>query len=253
MNPPTPIVLCAFGTTASDARGVFDIFEQSVRSRFAGHDVRWAITSSLVRRALTQQGVAAKSPLEALAGLRQAGFSNVAVQPLLVTAGQEFEQLDAIEIPDLRIVVGRPLLDAPADYDLVLDALASEVRADVPNVFIIHGNENRPEANKVNFEFSMRMRSRFANAVLASLEGEPGVQPLDTIRLATARAGGVHFIPLLFTFGQHMQKDVLGDAPSSWKNRMNAQNVTSSPPLAENAKIIEIYLDHLEAALAKPG
>lgn len=251
MNPLPPIVLCAFGTTAPEARVAYDTFENATRLRFPEHDVRWAFTSSIVRRSLLQQGIAAYSPLETLATLRNPECPKVALQPLLVTPGQEFEQLHAISIPDLSILVGRPLLDTPNDFERVLDALSSDVRDDRPNVFIIHGNDSRPEFNKVNLELFPRIRRRFPNAVLASLEGEPGVQPLDTIRLAVARAGGVHLIPLLFTFGQHMQRDVLGDSPDSWKNRLGAQSITSSGSLAENPGILDIYLDHLADAIAR--
>lgn len=244
-----PILLCAFGSTSAEARATYGRIEAAVRARFPDHEIHWAYTSSIVRRALLEEGVPASGPLEALASFKAAGAAAAAVQPLVVSPGQEYEQLLALQIPNLRLVFGRALLESPQDRKRVLDALAEQVRPGVPNVFVAHGNRNKFEYNLAHLEFAQLVRRSFPDAVLASLEGEPGLQPLDSIRLAVARTKTVHFIPLLLVAGEHVQKDLLGDQPSSWKNRVGVPNPTCSPPLGEIPKVVDVFLDHVAEAL----
>jgi sirohydrochlorin cobaltochelatase len=239
------VLLAAFGTTIPEARESYSLLEEEVRRRLPQADIRWAFTSTVVRRRLAEGGETIDSPAEALAHLKGEGFRQVVVQSVHVTPGQEFLRLSGETLDGLAISFGRPLLDQPSDYDRVLDILADQVDPAVPTLFVGHGNDNDPLFNEANHRMDRLVRQRFPGAVLASLEGSPGPAVLEEIRPIARAAGRVHFIPLLFVAGDHVVNDLLGDEPTSWKNALGVPHVSCGPPLGKIPAIREIYVDHL--------
>ena len=243
------IILAAFGTTIRQARNVYDNFESLVREQWPVHDVRWTFTSTTVRRALAEEGKIVLDPPSTLEQIRREGFRSAVIQSLHVTPGEEFSRLSSISAEGLHTIFGRPLFDKEKDEERVFDAVASEVKPDVPTVFVAHGNTHRREFDGVYQRLVNHAHDRFPESVLASLEGVPGPEPLDRIKARVTETKRVHFVPLLFVAGDHVLNDVMGDEPESWKNLLGAKEATCSPPLGERQAVLEIYLEHLAIAI----
>jgi sirohydrochlorin cobaltochelatase len=251
LKKPLTILLAAFGTTIPRARESYALLEEGVRRRFPDADVRWAFTSSIVRERLAEGGEVVESPQEAIRRCLREGIPSLVVQSIHVTPGQEFGRLTSIDGGPLKLCFGRPLLDQPEDYRRLLEALADQVLPDRVTIFVGHGNDNDIAFNEANHRMDELVRQRFPNAILASLEGSPGPAAIEGILPRAKAIGKVHFVPLLFVAGDHVVHDLLGDEPTSWKNRMAGANVTCGPPLGAIDAVREIYLDHLSDAVSK--
>ena len=120
------IVLCAsFGSSAPEARRDIEAVEAALRAAAPGCGYVRAYTSPTVRRILAGRGEAVPSLPEALS--RLAG-SAVAVQPTLLLRGREYDALRAQALARAgafpRLLLGRPLLDAPEDVSALARAVA---------------------------------------------------------------------------------------------------------------------------------
>jgi sirohydrochlorin cobaltochelatase len=81
-------------------------------------------------------------------------------------------------------------------------------------------------------------------------------QPSGEAALKAVQASGaasVVFSPLLLVAGEHINKDIMGDGPESWKSRVAAGRPIevrgSRRGLGYQDEVVEIYLDHLAEAL----
>ena len=63
------------------------------------------------------------------------------------------------------------------------------------------------------------------------------------------KAGAVHFVPLMLVAGDHIENDVLGDEPDSWKSLIGVPEASCSQPLGYNAGIRDIFFRHLDTAM----
>jgi cobalamin biosynthesis Co2+ chelatase CbiK len=74
----------------------------------------------------------------------------------------------------------------------------------------------------------------------------------DEVLAAVKRGGAssVRLVPFLLVAGEHVNTDILGDGPESWKSRLLAQGTSRvegwRQGLGYNDDIINIYLDHLQ-------
>jgi len=241
-------VLAAFGTTVPSARHVYDRFESIVRQRFPNNSVRWTFTSQIVRDRLAEEGLSVFDPAETLATIANEGHTSVVVQSLHITPGEEFERLASLSHEGLAVQFGKPLMhDVPA-IDRLLGLLRDEMRAETPTVLVAHGN-GRAEFDGWYAKLIDRAKAILPRAVLASLEGFPGLSPRTEIQSRVAERGEVHFVPLLLVAGDHVLNDIMGEDSESWKNQLGALRATCAPPLGERGKVLEIFLEHLVEAV----
>ena len=244
------IVLVAFGTTSDRGREVFDVIEQAARNRYPEHDIFWAFTSQTVVNRLRQRGVVVHNLPEALALLQAEGYQQAVLQSLMIVPGQKDAEIAEVPTGALQVVYGQPLMASPADIRDTVEAVRSDVAADRPTVFVTHGNEKYPQYNRALLDFAAAVEGRFTDAFTCSVEGEPGLTQLETARQQAQKANAVHFVPLMLVAGDHIENDVLGDEPDSWKNLVGAPAVSCALPLGYNPAILEIFFRHLDAAKA---
>ncbi len=248
-NPPVPILLVAFGTALDAGRQEYDLVAEVVRRRFPGHPVSWAFTSQLVLKRLAERGEAGASPDAALAALREAGYQQVVVQSFHIVPGEQHAALDGIDTAGLDVSIGAPLLASEADIQAVADMLAADAPPGVPTVVVAHGNNSYPEFNEPNLALDRELRKHRPDLVLASLEGTPGVAPLETLAPRAKAVGKAHFLPLLLVAGGHVQRDVMGDTPAAWRHRIGVPQATCGPPVARHPGLLSIFLQHLAAVV----
>jgi sirohydrochlorin cobaltochelatase len=251
------IVLVAFGTT-TEAFDTYNHFEEKVKARFPGYEIRWAFTSHKVRHKVAQEKGKKLNDLgTTLRELKAAGYSRVAIQSLHIVPGAEWEKKIvqvSREIPDLKIALGKPLLTSPKDQERVLQAIAQTFPKDAKDTVVVlmaHGSP-LPEGEKTYFAFDRLLRTHYRNVFLGTVEEKPSKEEaFEAVKKANPNT--VVLMPFMFVAGEHVAKDMLGDDPESWKSELLKQKayriVGVKKGLGYQDGIIDIYLDHLAQAL----
>jgi sirohydrochlorin cobaltochelatase len=245
------IVLVAFGTSNPEARKVFDHIDAAARRRYPKHDIHWAFTSDFILKKLKRQGIEVKSLHEVVDDLKHAGHTSAVFQSLHVAPGQEHEEIRKVDTSGLRIAIGSALLTDDDDIEAVIAALAGEIKKDAANVVVCHGNRRHPEFNRQLVALAETIEARYGNVVVCSINGQPGTDKLAKARREAAHSGSVHFIPMMVVAGVHVAEDVLGDNDDSWRNVVGAAKTTCAKPLGYRNKVLAVYFQHLDEALAE--
>ncbi|PIU52629.1 MAG: hypothetical protein COS90_10445 [Deltaproteobacteria bacterium CG07_land_8_20_14_0_80_60_11] len=253
------IVLAAFGTTTA-AFDTYNHFEQKVKERFPGYEIRWAFTSHKVRHKLAQEkGQQLNDLPTTLRDLKAAGFNRVAVQSLHLVPGEEWDKKvvqASRAIPGLKVALGKPLLSSKQDQEQVLNALAQTFPKDLTAtavVLVAHGSPS-PEGTATYLAFSRLLRARYPrqNVFLGTVEGKP-TREETLMAVQQSQATAVVLMPFLFVAGEHVANDILGDNPESWKSGLLKQKAYRlegiTKGLGYQDGIVNIYLDHLDRAL----
>jgi sirohydrochlorin cobaltochelatase len=241
------IVLTAFGTSVAEARKVFDFIDQQARLRYPEYDLHWALTSQFIIDKLKKQGIVTYNVNEIISQLREQGQKQVVFQSLHVAPGQEYRSVLAADTSGLEVVYGTALLTSDADIDRVVVALSEHINPVQPTIVVAHGNDRYPQFNQRIEAFAQKIEAVYPQLVVASVEGSPGVAPLQKVKEKQPQQ--VNFVPLMIVAGDHIINDVLGDEPDSWKNIIAAPQTDLSPSLGWNKEILNIYFDHLDQAL----
>lgn len=251
------IVLAAFGTTTA-AFDTYNHFEEKVKARFPGYEIRWAFTSHKVRHKVgKEQGKKLNDLGTTLRELKAAGYKQVVIQSLHIVPGEEWEKKIvevSREIPGLKVALGKPLLSSPKDQERVLQTIAQTFPKDSKDTVVVlmaHGSPS-PEATKTYFAFDRLLRAHYQNVFLGTVEGKPTKEEaFEAVK--KANPGTVVLMPFMFVAGEHVAKDMLGADSESWKSELlkqkpyHIEGVTKG--LGYQDGIINIYLDHLAQAL----
>lgn len=243
------IVLVAFGTSVAQAQTVFDFIDQQARLRYADYDLRWAFTSQFIINKLKKQGQITYNVDEVIEQLRNEGHSQVVFQSLHVVPGQEYRSVVEADTSGLTVSFGDALLSSDDDMDAVIEALKPSIDITQPTVVVAHGNDRHPQFNVQLEAFAAKIEAHYPQLVVASVEGTPGIAPLDKIKALEPAC--VNFVPLMIVAGDHIMNDVLGEEVDSWQHIIAAPQHTSSPSLGWNKQILNIYFDHLDRAIAE--
>lgn len=252
----TAILLVAYGTSSPQGRGSLRQFDAWVRERFPGISVRWALSSELLRTRLTRARQKNDSVLKALRRLRLENFTHVAVQPLQIIPGSEHTDVradadEAGRLDGLHVSIGRPLLagdeDIRAAARAVLAHLPQERRPDEDVVLMGHGS--RKQAVTAYAALAGAVQALDARVHVGTMSGALELEALLP-RLTSRR---VWLMPLLSVVGRHTLEDMAGDAPDSWRSRIEAAGHACAPVVrgtAEYRAFADIWLRHLEDAVA---
>ncbi len=247
------LALVFFGTTMEAGLKVYEHIEAFVACRYPDMQVCRAFTSRTVIRRLKDRGITVMNLGELLDSLKQQGVVQVTVMPFLIVPGQEYNKIRSVlaEETELQLVCTEPLLSSEADIDAVIDALAKEIPDNIPTVIACHGNGHYDCYNQEIQLFAQKIEALYPNVMVASIEGDlPGQAPLEKARELAEKAGSVHFIPLMLVAGDHLINDIMGDEPDSWKSLVAAETSSCSGPAGLDDRIIELYCQHLDAAIA---
>ncbi len=252
------IVLAAFGTTTS-AFATYHQIENQVKKSFPGYEVRWAFTSNMVRRIVwKKQHKKLPSLPEVLRNLKADGFTKVVVQSFLLAPGEEWEETvkQSKEVPGLTVAVGQPLLSSKADGLRTLQILGKEFPPNLQKTAVVlvgHGSPD-PEAQATYASFAKLLRAHYPHGkvFLGLVEFEkPGKEEV----LKEVKQSGVTSVvlmPFLLVAGDHVQHDILGSGPESWKSelqKMGCQVNGIRKGLGDRQAIVNIYLKHLAQAM----
>jgi len=251
------IVLAAFGTSTA-AFDTYGHFEQKVKARFPGYEIRWAFTSHKVRHKVAKEkGQQLNDLPTTLTELKAAGFTRVAIQSLHIVPGEEWDKKvvqESRKIPGLKVALGKPLLSSQQDQERVLKALARTFPQDLTATAVVlmaHGSPV-PQGEKAYLAFDRLLRSHYQNVFLGTVEGKPTKEKaFEAVKQANPAT--VILMPFMLVAGEHVAKDMLGDDPESWKSELLKQKAYRIEGITKGLGYLEgvvnIYLDHLDQAL----
>lgn len=248
---PTAILLVAFGAMSPSARAAYSAFEAEVRAVFPGHEIRWAYTATTLVARLKAKGEAAQTLDEAYAGLAADGFTDVAVCSLHLVPGEKHQEVVDAPRHGLRVAVGEPLLSSPEAIRGVAASLVQDAPVDRPVLVVAHGHahEARFNAELMALKAELaRLRSDVHQALLEGDEDEAGLEAF--IKQAQAQ-GKAHVVPFLLVAGDHVQNDILGDEPDSFRSRLSVPDFTCGEALGLKPWARKHFRDRLDAALAE--
>jgi sirohydrochlorin cobaltochelatase len=252
------LVLAAFGTTTK-AFSTYDKIGQQVKERFPSYEVRWAFTSKIVRRIVRQkQHKNLPSLPEVLQELKKAGYTRIAVQSFLLAPGKEWENLvkQSREVPGITVAVGKPLLSSKADEAKVLKVISKEFPPNLQKnavVLVGHGSPD-PKAQAAYNSFAHLLHSRYPNGNLffGMVEFEKPGKAEVVQEVKKSGVTSVKIIPFLLVAGDHVQNDILGSGPESWKSELSNAGKSVQvvrQGLGDQKAIVDIYLDRLTRTL----
>jgi len=224
--PRAGILFAAPGSSSPDAQGVFDRISKAAGLRFPGIGIRWAFTSSGVRRKLEKQGHPVDDPRQALLSMQADGFTRVAVVSLHLSDGMEYGEL--VEAVDewnrgkggLVVTLGTALLADPDSWCAALKALLAGLQgirsADDAVVLVAHGSLE-PGAGATFDRAISECRRIDPRLFLGMMLGVPSLEQI----VAQCKAEGVRkvfLLPCMVAAGFSAKNDIAGDGGASWKS-----------------------------------
>lgn len=252
MNPA--LVCVSFGTSVPAARVNIEAVEAVCRETAPGTDFCRAFTSPTIRRILQRRGEEIDSLPEVLRRLEKAGYSDVIVQPTHFLYGTEYDRMrtdtDAYRPRFEQLRLGRPLLASQDDLNAVAARMDEKYprRPDTALVLFGHGTLHFANATYPALQTVFQMRGR-SDIFVGTAEGWP---TLADIRNEVKNFREIHLVPLMLVNGDHVQHDLAGDGPDSWKSVLERDGHTvacSADGLGTDAAVLNLYRRHLEELL----
>ncbi len=261
-EPRQAILLVAFGTNMPGVEQAFAEIERKVRETYRGIEVRWAFTSKTVRLRATTSGRDLCSPETAFSKLKDEGFTHVAVLPLHIVPGEEFqglclnaERFQATSKGLAKIEIAQPLLANFDDAQSVCEILANKYSRQSEHegsIFVGHGNSRHP-SDAIYTAMNSLLMARRSRLFCGTVQGHPTPGELVP-ELKAAKVLKVRLVPLMTLAGGHARNDMAGNEHGSWKSILAENGIESEPVftgLAQNPDIIAVWLDHLDEAFSR--
>lgn len=218
------ILAVSFGTTYDAAREEsIEAIERQWEQTFPDYTVRRAFTSVIVRRRLSERGIAMQSVSEALRQFEVDGYTHIWVQPTHLIPGEEYDRLkaEALGFKDrfALLKIGEPLLVQEEDYDNVVTIMKERnpVSDDEACVFMGHGTYH--EANRVYEKIEKRLEKENGRRYfMATVEGIPSIEEILEQLAAERAVRRLRLIPFMLVAGDHALNDMSGEEAESWKS-----------------------------------
>ncbi|HBC92705.1 MAG TPA: hypothetical protein DCZ10_07310 [Pelotomaculum sp.] len=261
------ILLVTFGTSVQSAMHAYDNLENAVKEAFPGIEVRWSFTSEIIRdKIAARDGRSIDDPFTALSKLRAEGYDQIVVQSDHIFSGQEYSDLRALvnsflalqtadgSLGPKKLALGKPLLYYHEDYFDAVEALASQFPADTSsNAVVLMGHGSEHPADSAYGKLNDILRHKFKNVFLGTVEGYPTLEEIQQ-DLKDSGATKITLMPLMNIAGDHALNDLYGDEEDSWKSQLAENGYTTEgylKGLLENKAVVNIYVNHLSAAMAE--
>lgn len=260
----TAIVLAAFGSRHKNAAASLDRITERVRQAHPDVPVRLAYTSKIIRGHMEKAGEKVDSVPDALERLLDEGITHVVIQSLHLVPGMEFHDLLALANELMlrdhgftRVEVGFPLVAGERDVEEVADTVLSVAPEgkDEGDAVLFMGHGTRHDGNIYYEAMHRAFQKRDPSVHMGVMEhdAEAGID----VFIERFTADGVrkaYLLPFLFGAGWHAARDMVGDAPTSWKTRLEQAGITCVPVLkgaGEYDRLVSIWLAHLDDAMRR--
>ncbi len=222
------VVIVAFGTTTK-ARATYDFFDAQLRRElpepYRHGRIAWAFSSEIVRERANAKFKKEGKPerflslAQVLANLEDEGYRKVAVQPLVIFPGQEFEEIEravaAFRTMGMRIELGGTLMHK---WEWAFEAVAALEKEFLPpgkgvNVLVAHGTpETFPGSNAAYLGLDRYLSRKYPNVVVGTVEGLlTREQALAVVKNSPTKRA--RLIPFMYVAGDHIMNDIMGREP----------------------------------------
>lgn len=255
------ILLVAFGTSVPEAQVAFDHIEKNVKNEFKDIPVRWAYTSTIIRKKLAKQGKNLDSVEMALARMMDDGFTHVAVQSLHTIRGIEYDNLVKTvkafsHMPEgfQSIITGTPLLSSQKDMmdvvDAIIENIPSKRKKDEAVVLMGHGSHHPANAFYAALMFNLQRKD--PNIFVGTVEGAPEIDEIKDM-LEEKEIKKAWLIPFMAVAGDHAMNDMAGNEDDSWKSILTKEGITCETVMkgtAEYDNMVAVWTGHLKDVIA---
>jgi sirohydrochlorin cobaltochelatase len=258
----TAILLATFGTSVPSATAAFTNIEKLVKAAFPDTEVRWAYTSSIIRKKLAKQGTLIDAPEVALAKLMDEGYTHVVVQSLHMIPGAEFHDIyvNAKQFEQMvggfkKVMVSYPLLASDEAMEeiiplIIANMIPRERKPDEAVVLMGHGTHHPSDA--IYSAMMYKFQKVDPNIYVGTVEGHP---TFDEIKEMLVKKGvkNAYLIPLMSVAGDHALNDMSGDEDDSWKSMLAKAGIKTVPVLkgvAEFDPLVQLWIANLKKAMA---
>jgi sirohydrochlorin cobaltochelatase len=253
------ILLVAFGSSLPRAQVSFENIDKKVKAAYPGIPVRWAYTSSIIRKKLAGQGKYLDSPEVALARMQDEGFTHVAVQSLHTIGGAEYHDLrrtvGAFKIMGgfQSVILGYPLLATQEDMQRTVDAILETIPADrkASEAIVLMGHGTHHPSNAFYAAMMFQLQLKDPNIFVGTVEGYPDVGLIKEL-LLKKKIKKAYLMPFMSVAGDHAINDMASDEDDSWKSILTQAGIECVPILkgtAEYDDFVAIWVDHVAVAL----
>ena len=265
-NPDrTGILIASFGTSMPEARKAIDNLVDSAKKSFPDAEVRLAFTSNIIRRKIArEQNIEVPTPVEALAGMNDEGFTHVYVMPTHIIPGEEYDEMrnvvDAFaslkgKYGFKRIELGTPYLHSVPDCDLMARILMNRFAPYLKQrgtaiVLMGHGTPHHI-ANAMYSQLQLSLdRAAHGKFFLGTVEAAPTIE--DVIRELKRNPSIKKLVisPLMIVAGDHANNDLAGaDDDESWLNLLKKAGYRNIEPylvgLGEDPQMAKVFVDRI--------
>jgi sirohydrochlorin cobaltochelatase len=253
------ILLVVFGSSEPSARAVYAEVQKQIEAAHPGLPVSTAWTSAHLRGTVKKES--SDAPEAVLESMKAKGLKDIAVLPLLVIPGVEYNEIVAAmqafsAAPGApKTSLAQPLLTLPEDMEAVAaavrDGLAASRTRGEAIVLVGHGTHHPAVVAYPAMQYFCTAAD--ARMYIGTIEGRPTRDEALAV-LKKDKIAAACLVPLLAIAGDHAKNDIGGDEPDSWKNVFTAAGIKTrvqSAGLAQNPKVLAVWLAHLDAALAE--
>lgn len=221
-------LLCvSFGTSVPAARKAIAAVEETLREAAADRFFVRAFTSSVIRRILAERGEMVPSVNEALEGLREAGYTDVLIQPTHILYGNEYEKI-VLEVQFCAawfssLHIGKPLVADTGDLRKLAEIVSKACPAHEGEAQVLFGHGTSHFSNVVYpaLQTAFQLTGR-ADVLVGTVEGWPEFKDV-TAQLHQKKYVAVHLVPLMLVAGDHAMNDMAGGDADSWKSRLETE------------------------------
>lgn len=254
------ILLVAFGSSKLSAQVSFENIDKKVKATYPEIPVRWAYTSTIIRKKLARQGKHLDSPEVALARMQDEGFTHVAVQSLHTIAGSEYHDLrrtvGAFRVMGgfQRILLGNPLLATQDDMQRSVDAILKTIprEREKSEAVVLMGHGTHHPSNAFYAALMFQLQQKDPNIFVGTVEGYPEVNLIKELLLKRG-IKKAYLMPFMSVAGDHAKNDMASDEDDSWKSILTKAGIQCVPILkgtAEYDVFVEIWVDHVGVPLS---
>lgn len=254
------LLVVSFGTCFNDNRvATIGAIENAMEEAFPEYSVRRGFTAQIIiDHVKNRDGEVIDNFGEALNRAIDNGVKTLVVQPTHLMNGLEYndviDELAQYAEEFEQVAVGEPLLTSDEDYQVVINAITEDTKAqddgETAIVFMGHGTE--AESNQIYATMQEKLtEAGFANYFVGTVEASPS---LDDV-LAAVQAGEYKKVvlqPLMIVAGDHANNDMAGDEDGAWKKTFEdaGYEVTCNlKGLGEMPAIQELLVAHAQAAI----
>jgi sirohydrochlorin cobaltochelatase len=257
------MLVASFGTSYAETRKkTIGAIEDAIAKAFPDWEFRRAFTSKMVIKKLAQRdGEKVDYIDEALDRLAADGFDTVAVQPVHVMNGMEYDDVARIALRYegrfASLAVGKPMLTSDEDYGLAVEAISSSLAAEARDVagegaaVVLMGHGSEHHANAAYSQLYLKLLfAGMPDVYVTTVEGFPGFE--ETMRLMGE--GGYDdavLFPFMLVAGDHAVNDMAGDGEGSLKKALEGEGYRVRcvlKGLGEYAAFRDIFVRHAAEA-----